>query len=115
MKVTAPRRRIPVMPPGEWPFSLCPGELADLFRVRGERRPDHVDRVPRFAALSAPVHPVIALEMANGGLDLDPLPGRPPETGPLAVGMGTLPFLGDGHSLCFPWPPAVLLLLERLI
>lgn len=58
---------------------------------------------------------MIAFEMADDGLNLDPLLERFPEPRLLAVRMRMLPFLGNRHSPYAPSPPAVLLPLEGLV
>jgi hypothetical protein len=37
--------------------------------------PDHIDRIPRFTSTSTTIHPVLALEMTDDRLDLNPLLG----------------------------------------
>jgi hypothetical protein len=97
------------------PFHLFADQLGYLFRIPGERCPDHIDRIPRFSSVSASVHPMIAFKMVDDGLDLDPLLERLAEPGFLAIRMGMLPFLGNRHSHDSLSPPAVLLSLEGLV
>jgi len=101
--------------PAVQPFSLCPSQLDDLFRVPSERRPDYVDRISCFSSVSAAVHPVIAFEVTDDRLDFDPLLERSSEPGLLAVRMRLSPLLGNRYPFCSPPPPAVLLLCEGLI
>ena len=69
------------------PFFPLHGEVGDLFRVPGERRPYHINRISRRTPISAPIHPMIAFQMTDNRLDLDPLLGRPPEPTLFAVRM----------------------------
>lgn len=94
------------------PFSLYPGEVGDLFHIPCERRPDHIDRISGFTFVSALVHPVVILKMANDRFNLDPLLECLPEPGCPAVRMGMFPLLGNRHPFCAPSPPAVLLFLR---
>ena len=83
--------------------------MDDLFRVPGQRGPYHIDGIPCRSLVSAPIHPMIALEMTDDRFDLDPLLQGFPEPGFLAVRMRYFPFLGNGDSLDAPSPAAVLL------
>lgn len=58
---------------------------------------------------------MVALEITDVRLDLDPLSECLTEPGFMAVRMGSFSFHGDHHPFCSPASPAVLLLLEGLV
>ena len=89
--------------------------MDDLFRVPGQGGPYDIDRIPNSPLVSASIHPMISLEVADDRFDLDPLLQGFFEPGFLTVRMRRFPLLGNGDSLDAPSPAAVLLLLERLI
>jgi len=97
------------------PFSLCSGQLGDLFRFPCKRCPDHVDRISCLPSVSTPIHSVIAFEVTDDRFDLDPLHECSSEPGLLAVRMWLFPFLRNRYPFCSPSLPAVLLLLNGLI
>ena len=89
--------------------------MDNLFRVPGQGGQYHIDGIPCRSPVSAPVHPMIALEMPDYRFDLDPLLQGFSEPGFLASRMRRFPFLGNGNPLNTPSPAAVLLLFKGLI
>ena len=47
--------------------------MDDLFRVPGQGGPYDIDRIPNSPLVSASIHPMISLEVADDRFDLDPL------------------------------------------
>jgi len=89
--------------------------MDDLFRVPGQGSPCHIDGIPCRSLVSAPIHPMIALEMTDDRFDLDPLFQGFSEPGFLAFRVWRFPFLGNGNPSNTPSPAAVLLLFKGLV
>ncbi len=79
-------------------------EVDDLFRIPGQGCPYNIGGIPNGTFVSASIHPVISLEVANDRFYLDPLFQGFFEPGFLTVRMRRFPLLWNGGSLDTPSP-----------